>query len=177
MWPHGLQHTRLPCPSVSPRVCSNSYPLSQWCHPTISSSVTPFFSCPQSFPAAGSFPKNWSFSFSVSPSRVWSSGLILLRLTGLISLLSKELSKVFSRTIILKYRFFIAQPSYPRKKFSHSYPRNLLCLICFTCTLSLNQELLDREAHNLLYIGLHMLKCSRSSLMELTWSGKPEVDL
>ena len=54
-WPHGLQHARLPCPSPSPRVCSNSCPLSRWCHPTISSSVTPFSSCPQSFPASGSF--------------------------------------------------------------------------------------------------------------------------
>ena len=54
--PHGLQHARLPCPSLSPGACSNSCPLSQWCHLTISSSVTPFFSCPQSFPGSGSFP-------------------------------------------------------------------------------------------------------------------------
>ena len=73
--PHGLQHARLPCPSLSPEVCSNSCPLSWWCHLTISSSVTPF-SCPQSFPALGSFPmsqlfaswpKYWSFNFSISP--------------------------------------------------------------------------------------------------------------
>ena len=56
LWPHGLQHRRLPCPSLSPGVCSSSYPLSQWCHPTISSSVIPFSSCLQSFPASGSFP-------------------------------------------------------------------------------------------------------------------------
>ena len=61
LWPHELQHVRLPRPSLSPRVCSNSCPLSQWCHPTISSSVTPFSSCPQSFPASGSFPVNWLF--------------------------------------------------------------------------------------------------------------------
>ena len=59
---HGEQHARLPCPSLSPRVCSNSYPLSQWCHPTISSSVTPFSSCPQSFPAPGSFPISCFFT-------------------------------------------------------------------------------------------------------------------
>ena len=59
--PHGLQHTRLPCPLPSPGACSNSCPLSQWCHPTISSSVTPFF-CPQSFPASGSFPISRLFS-------------------------------------------------------------------------------------------------------------------
>ena len=61
LWPHGLQHARLPCPSLSPRVCSNSCPLSWWCHPTISSSVTRFSSCPQSFPTSGSFPVNWFF--------------------------------------------------------------------------------------------------------------------
>ena len=55
LWPHGLQHVRPPCPSPSPRACSNSCPLSQWCHLTISSSVVPFSSCPPSFPASGSF--------------------------------------------------------------------------------------------------------------------------
>ena len=76
--PHELQHTRLPCPSLSPWVCSNSCPLSQWCHPNISFSVVPFSSCPQSFPASGFFsnesalcirwPNYWSFSFNISPS-------------------------------------------------------------------------------------------------------------
>ena len=61
LWPHGLEHTRLPCPSRSPGVCSNSCLLSRWCHPTISSSVTPFSSCPQSFSLSGSFPMNWLF--------------------------------------------------------------------------------------------------------------------
>ena len=84
LWPHGLQHARLLCPSLSPRVCSHSYPLSRWCHPTISSSITLFSSCPQSFPASGSFPelalgirwsKYWSFSSSISPSNKY-SGLI-----------------------------------------------------------------------------------------------------
>ena len=86
--PHRLQHTRLPCPSPTPRVCSNSIPLSQWCHPTISSSVVPFSSSLQSFPASGSFPisqffasggqKYWSFSFSISLSNEY-SGLISFR--------------------------------------------------------------------------------------------------
>ena len=62
LWLHELQHTRLPCSSPSPWVCSNSHPLSQWCHPTISSSVTPFSSCPQSFLASGNFPKSWLFT-------------------------------------------------------------------------------------------------------------------
>ena len=61
LWPHGLQYARLLCPSPPPRVCSNSHPSSRWCHPTISSSVIPF-SCPQSFPASGSFPVSWLFA-------------------------------------------------------------------------------------------------------------------
>ena len=76
--PHGLQHTRLPCPSLFLRVCSNSYPLSQWCHPTISSSVAHFSSCPQSFPASGSFPMSQLFAWggqSIGASVVVALGL------------------------------------------------------------------------------------------------------
>ena len=62
LWPHGPQHTRLPCPSLSPGVCTNSCPLSWWYHPTISSSVTPFSSCTQSFPASESFPVSQVFA-------------------------------------------------------------------------------------------------------------------
>ena len=62
LWPHGLHHTRLPCPSLSPKVCSDSCPLSQWCHPTISSSAAPFSSCPQSFPASELFPMSQVFA-------------------------------------------------------------------------------------------------------------------
>ena len=62
LWPHGLQHARPPCPSPSPGACSNSCPLSQWCHPAISSSVIPFSSCLQSFPASGSFLTSWLFT-------------------------------------------------------------------------------------------------------------------
>ena len=61
LWPHGLQYASLPCPSPTPRACSHSCPLSQWCHPTISSSVAPFSSCPQSFPASGSFQMSQLF--------------------------------------------------------------------------------------------------------------------
>ena len=90
--PHELWHTRLPCPSPTPRVHQNSCPLSRWCHPTISASVIPFSSCPQSFPASGSYsnesalcirwPKYWSFSFSISPSNEY-SGLIFFRMDWL----------------------------------------------------------------------------------------------
>ena len=102
---HGLQHARLPCPSPSPGVCSNSCPLSQWCHPTISSSVIPFSSCLQSFPASGSFLMGQVFasggqstgdSASVLPMN--SQGWFPLGLTGWISLQSKGLSRVFSNT-------------------------------------------------------------------------------
>ena len=112
--PHGLQHTSLPCPLPSPGVCSNSCPLSQWFNPTISSSVTPFSSYPQSFPASGCFPMSWLFtsrgqsiaaSSSVSLLPVNSQGWFPWGLTGLISLLFKELSRVFSNTTIWKYQF------------------------------------------------------------------------
>ena len=114
-----LQHTRLPCPSPSPSVCSNSFPLSQWCHLT-SSSVGLFSSCLQSFPASGSFPMSQLFpscsqsigvsaSASVFPVNIkdWFS----LGLTDLISLQPKGLSRVFSSTTVQKYQFFGAQLS------------------------------------------------------------------
>ena len=98
--PHGLQHTRLPCPSPSPRVCSDSCPLSQWCHPAISSSVTPCPSCPQSFFASKSFPMNWllaSGGQSIGDSALASVFPMNIQgwwMTGLISLLSKGLSNI-----------------------------------------------------------------------------------
>ena len=118
--PHGLQHNRLPCPSPSPRICSNSCPLGQWCHPTISSSVILFSSCLQSFPALGSFPVSLLFassgqtigasaSASVLPVNI--QGWFPLVLTGCISLQSKGLSRVFSSTTIGKHQFSGAQPS------------------------------------------------------------------
>ena len=116
LWPHGLQQARLPCPSLSPGVCSKSGPLSQWCHPTISSSVAPF-SCPQSFPASESFPISWLFasggqSIGVSVlSMNEYSELISFRIDCLISEHSKGLSRVSSRTTIRKHQFFDTQLS------------------------------------------------------------------
>ena len=101
--PHGLQDARIPCPSPTPGACSNSCPLSRWCHPTISSSVVPFSSCPPSLPASGSFPmsqfltsggQSIGASASVLPMNV--QGWFPLGLTGWISLQSKGLSRVFS---------------------------------------------------------------------------------
>ena len=118
LWPHGLQHARLSCPSPTPTACSNLCPSSQWCHPTISSSVVPFYSHLQ-FPSFRVFsnesvlcirwPKYWSFSFNISPSNDY-SGLISLELTDLITLQSR-LSRVFSNTTVQKYQFFGAQLS------------------------------------------------------------------
>ena len=114
LWPHGLQPTRLPCPSLSSGVCSNSCPLSQWWHPTISSSVTPFSSCPQSFPALGSFTmsqlfasggQNIAASASASILPISIDGWFPLGLTGLI-LMSKGLSRIFSSTTVQKHQFF-----------------------------------------------------------------------
>ena len=105
------------CPSLSPEVCSNSCPLSQWCHAIISSSVIPF-SCPQSFPALGSFPMSWLFASggqsigtlaSVLPMNI--QGWAPLGLTGLISLQSKGLLRDFSSTTVWKHQFFGIQSS------------------------------------------------------------------
>ena len=119
-WPHGLQHARPPCPSPTPGVHSNSYPLSRWHHPTISSSVIPFSSCLQSFPASGSFQMSQLFasggqsigvsaSASVLPMNIqdWSPS----EWTGWISLQSKGLWRIFSNTTVQKHQFFRTQLS------------------------------------------------------------------
>ena len=117
--PHGLQHTRLPCPSPTPGTCSNSCPSSRWCHPTILSSVVPF-SCLQSFQASGSFPMSQFFtsgdqsigasaSASVLPMNI--QGWFPLGLTDRISLQSKGLSRVFFNTTVQKHQFFGTQLS------------------------------------------------------------------
>ena len=116
--PHELQHARLSCPSLSPWVCSVSCPLSQWRHPTISSTVVPFSSCLQFFSASGSFPVSQLFtsgghSIEASAS-AWAlliQGWFPLGLTGFISLLSKGLSRVFCGTILRKHQFFSTWPS------------------------------------------------------------------
>ena len=120
LWPHGLQHTRPPCPSPTPGVYSNSCQLRWWCHPTITSSVVPFSSCLPSFPASGSFRMNQFFasggqsigasaSASVLPMNTqdWSP----LGWTGWISLQSKGISTVFSNTTVQQHQFFGTQLS------------------------------------------------------------------
>ena len=119
LWPYGLQNTRPPCPSPSPKVCPSSCPLNQWCHPAISPSDALFSFCPQSIPASGTFPMTHLFisgdqntgasgSASVLPMSI--QGWFSLRLTDLI-LLSKRLSRVFSSTTIQKHQFFGTLPS------------------------------------------------------------------
>ena len=127
--PHRLQHARLPCPSPSPGACSNSCPLSQWYHPTISSSVIPFSSCLQSFPASGSFPKSQLFTSGGPNIGVSASASVLpmniqswfpLGWTVWISLQSKGLSRVFSNTTVQKHQFFSAQLSLKSNSLIHT---------------------------------------------------------
>ena len=118
--PYEPQHASPPCPSPTPKVHPNSYPLSQWCHPTISSSAVPFSSCLQSFPASGSFPVSQFFTAGGQIIGVSALASVLsmntrdlspLGGTGWISLQSKGLSRVFSNTTVQKHQFFGAQLS------------------------------------------------------------------
>ena len=130
--PHGLQHTRPPCPSPTPRVYSNSCPSSRWCHPAISSSVIPFSSCRQSLPASESFPMSQLFawgglstgvsalaSFLPKKSQGWSPS----EWTGWVSLQSMGLSRDFSNTTVQKHQFFGAQPSSQSNFHIHTWPQ------------------------------------------------------
>ena len=130
LWPHGLHHTRLPCPSPSPRACSNSCPLSRWCHSTISSSVVPFSSWLQSFLASGSFKMSQFFATCGQSIRVSASASLLpmnmqgwfpLGWTCLISLQSKGLSRVFSNTTVQKHQLFGIQLSLWSNSHSHTW--------------------------------------------------------
>ena len=135
LWPHGPKHTRIPCPSLSPGVCSNSCPMSQWCLPTISSSVAPFSSYSQSFLASGSFPVSWLFTsdgqsigaFSISPSNEYSKlisfrtdWLDLLGVQGTLKSLHHN-SSIYSQCSV----FFITQISHV-----HDYWKN--CSLNYT---------------------------------------------
>ena len=130
--PHELQHARPPCPSPSPRVHSDSRPLSQWCHPAISSSVVPFSSCPQSLPASRSFPMSQLFAWGGQSTGVSASASLLPKKsqgwspsewTGWISLQSKGLLGVFSNTTVQKHQFFGTQPSSQSNTHIHTWPQ------------------------------------------------------
>ena len=132
LWPHELQHAKPPCPSPTPGVHPDSRPSSQWCHPTISSSVVPFSSCPQSLPASESFPMSQLFtwggqttgvsalaSFLPKKSQVWPPS----KWTSWISLHSKGLSRAFSNTTVQKHQFFGTQLSSWSKSHIHTWPQ------------------------------------------------------
>ena len=155
--PHGLKHARLPCPSPSPGVCSNSCPLSWWWHPTISSSVFPLLPLPSVFPRSGSFLMSQLFASGSQSIGASAPASVLpmniqdwfpLGLTGLISLPFKGLSRVFSSTTVQKHQFFNAQPSLWSNSHVHTWllekPQLWLdgplspkwCLCFLICTLS-----------------------------------------
>ena len=129
--PHGLQHARPPCPSPTPGVCPNSCPLSRWCHPTISSSVVPFSFHLQSFPGSGSFQISQLFTSDGQSLGVSASTSVLqmniqdwfpLAWTDWISLQSKRLSRVFSKTTVQKHQFFGAQLFLWSNSHVHTWP-------------------------------------------------------
>ena len=130
--PHEPQHARPPCPSPTPKVHPNPCPLSRWCHPTISSSAVPFSSCPQSFPASGSFQRSQLFTSGGQSIGVSASASVLpmntqdwspLGWAGWISLQSKGLSRVFSNTTVQKHPFFSAQLSSQSNSHIHTWPQ------------------------------------------------------
>ena len=127
--PHESQHARPPCPSPTPRVHSDSRPSSQWCPPAISSSVIPFFSCPQSLLASESFPMSQFFAWgSQSPGVSALASFLPKKSQGWspsewISLQSKGLSRVFSNTTVQKHQFFGAQPSSQSNSHIHTWPQ------------------------------------------------------
>ena len=140
LWPHGLQHARPPCPLPTPWVYPNSCPLSWWCHPTISSPVVPFSSCPQSFPASESFPISQLLASGGQSIGVSASTSVLpmnaqdwypLGWTGWISLQSKGLSRVFSNTTVQKHQYFGAQLSLQSS--SHMCIYVYMCLYISMC--------------------------------------------
>ena len=128
--PHESQHARPPCPSPTPGVHPNSWPSSWWCHPTISSSVVPFSSCPQSLPASGSFPMSQLFAWGGQSIGVSASASVLpkntqdwsLGWTGWISLQSNGLSRIFSNTTVQKHQFFGTQLSSQSNSHIHTWP-------------------------------------------------------
>ena len=131
LWPHGLEHTRLPCPSPTPGAYSNSCLSNQWCHPTISSSVIPFSSCPQSLLASESFQMSQLFAWGGQSIGVSALASVLpintqdwypLEWASWISLQSKGLSRVFSNTTVQKHQFFGTQLSSQSNSHIHTWP-------------------------------------------------------
>jgi len=196
LWPHGRQHARPPCPSPTPRACSNSCPSSQGCHPTISSSVVPFSSCLQSFPESGSFPMSQFFasggqsvgastSASVLPMNI--QGWFPLGLTGLILLQSKGLSRVFSNTLVFSNSskasvlqhsaFFIAQLSHPYMTTGETTALTIQTFVSKGMSLLFNMlsrfviALLPRSTH-LLISSSCLESCKQTPSLLQTWASR-----
>ena len=164
---HGLQHPRFPCPSSNPGACSNSCPSSQWCHPTISSSSVPF-SCLQRFPASGSFPMSQFFtlggqniaasaSLSVLPTNIQDQ--FPLQLTGLISWLSKRLSRAFSKTTVQKNQFFSTELFLWSNFHIHTWPLEKNIALTMVTFVSKVMSLLFNMLSRLLIAFLPRSKC------------------
>ena len=153
LWPHGLQHARPPCPSSSAKVCPSSCLLHRWCHPGISSSdVLSFY--PQSFPASGIFPVNQLFTWDDQNTGVSTSSSILSRsiqgwfplwLTSLISVLSKGLSGVFSRTTVRRHQFYSAPPSLRSTSHNHISTSGKTIALTIPSILTILSSFIQRE--------------------------------
>ena len=180
--PHGLQHTRPSCPSSSLGACSNSCPLNRWCHPTISSSVIPFSSCPQSFPASGSFPMSQFFSSGGQSIGASASATVLpmniqdwfpLGWTGLIFLQSKGLSRVFSSAIVWKHQFFSAQPSLWSNSHPYVTTRKVIVLTIWILVGKM-MSLLSNTLSRFVIAFLLRSKCLLISWLQSFWSTRKE---
>jgi len=180
LWPHGLQHARLPCPSPTPGACWNWCPLSQWCYPTISPSVIPFSSCLQSFPASGSFPMSQLFVSGGQSIGASASASVLsmniqdwfpLGWTDWISLQSKGLSRVFSNTTVQKHQFFGTQFSLWSNSHPHMTTGKTIALTRWTFVgkvMSLLCNMLSR-----LVTAFH----SRSKCVLILWLQSPSAEI
>ena len=154
LWPHGLQHARPLCPPPTSGTCSNSRPLSWWCHPTVSSSVVPFFSLLQSFPASGSFPMSQPFVSGGQSIGVSALASVLPKKsedwwTGWVSLQSKGLSRVFSNTTVQTHQFFSAQPSSQSNSHIHTWllePPKIKSDTVSTVSPSISHEVMGPDA-------------------------------
>ena len=178
LWLHGLQHTRPPCPSPIPRACSDSCPSSQWCHPTISSSVIPFSSWLPSFPASGSFPMSQFFASGGQSIGVSASASVLpmnikdwfpLGWAGWISLQSKGLLRVFSNIMVQKCQFFSTQLSL--QSYCHPY-------MTIGKTIALTRQTFVGKVMSLLFNMLSPLIITflpRSKSLLISWLQSPSA--
>ena len=180
----GMQHARLPCPSLSPRACSNSCPLSRWCHPTISSSLALFF-CLQFFPASVSFPRSQLFTVCGQSIGASASASVLpkniqdwfpLGLTGLISLQFGRLSRVFSNTTVQKHQFFGWHSSLFMVQLSHSYMTTGKTIIKLKISFHRRRSSIQIKAYLLYFISEDMRFFSETLLVCLlpqkTWTSQ-----